>query len=209
MITDKDRRLPPLKSQLERHVLETIESLCNTVISQAASRTLSKYALKASQHIWLLIFSRLKSKPDTRNVFSSLTLFHRSLHTISNRRYRLPARKYILDLFDIKLDSSTLDELARLTRAAEEDLKATGGLVINVPSLASKRKARQSMAASARPRSRRKSTMEGDEDSQAWLASQEEKEVVIKSKAAVRVVGFDDGSAPAQDNVGGALGFEV
>ena len=65
------------------------------------------------------------------------------------------------------------------------------------------------MAASARPRSRRKSTMEGDEDSQAWLASQEEKEVVIKVKAAVRVVGFDDGSAPAQDSVGGALGFEV
>ena len=51
--------------------------------------------------------------------------------------------------------------------------------------------------------------MEGDEDSQAWLASQEEKEVVIKAKAAVRVAGFDDGSAPAHDSVGGALGFEV
>ena len=81
--------------------------------------------------------------------------------------------------------------------------------MINVPSLASKRKARQSMAASARPRSRRKSTMEGDEDSQAWLAAQEEKEVVIKVKSAIRVVGFDDGSVPAQDSAGGALGFEV
>jgi len=155
------------------------------------------------------MLSRLKSKPDTRHVFSSFPLFHRSLHTVSNRRYRLPARKYILDLFDVKLDSSTLEELARLTRAAEEELKLTGGLVINVPSLASKRKARQSMAASARPRSRRKSTMEGDEDSQAWLATQEEKEVVIKVKSTVRVVGFDDGSAPAQDSAGGALGFEV
>lgn len=82
--------------------------------------------------------------------------------------------------------------------------------MINVPSLASKRKARQSMAASARPRSRRKSTMEGDEDSQAWLAAQEDKEVVIKVKPAVRVVGFDDGLTPAQDSTaGGALGFEV
>ena len=81
--------------------------------------------------------------------------------------------------------------------------------MVNMPSLASKRKARQSMAASARPRSRRKSTMEGDEDSQAWLAAQEEKEVVIKVKSVVRVVGFDDGSSPAQDSAGGALGFEV
>ena len=51
--------------------------------------------------------------------------------------------------------------------------------------------------------------MEGDEDSQAWLAAQDEKEVVIKVKSAVRVVGFDDGSASAEENVGGALGFEV
>jgi hypothetical protein len=51
--------------------------------------------------------------------------------------------------------------------------------------------------------------MEGDEDSQAWLAAQEEKEVVIKVKPAIRVAGFDDGSAPAQDSPGGALGFKV
>jgi len=51
--------------------------------------------------------------------------------------------------------------------------------------------------------------MEGDEESQAWLATQDEKEVVIKVKPAVRVVGFDDGSAPAQESTGGALGFEV
>ena len=51
--------------------------------------------------------------------------------------------------------------------------------------------------------------MEGDEDSQAWLAAQEEKEVVIKVKPTLRVVGFDDGSAAAQESAGGALGFEV
>lgn len=69
-------------------------------------------------------------------------------------------------------------ELAWFTRVAEEELKATGTLV-RLPRLASKRKARWSMAASAWPRSRRKSAIKGDEDSQTWLAAREEKEVVI------------------------------
>ena len=50
------------------------------------------------------------------------------------------------------------------------------------------------------PRSMRKCTTEGEEGRQTWLAAQEETDVVIKVKPTVRVVGFDDASAPAQDS---------
>jgi hypothetical protein len=75
----------------------------------------------------------------------------------------------ILDPFDIILDSAALEELAQLTRATEEELKAAGGLLINVPSLAGKRKARQSMTATW-PQTRSRWT-DGEEDRQAWLAA--------------------------------------
>jgi len=47
-------------------------------------------------------------------------MFFRALHTISTQRYRLPVRRYILDLFNVELDS---DVVAALMDCAES-LKA-------------------------------------------------------------------------------------
>lgn len=62
----------------------------------------------------------MKSRPEYKPVFSSVSTFYRALHTISTQRYRLPVRRYILDLFDIELDSDvakSLTEQAKTLKA--------------------------------------------------------------------------------------------
>jgi rapamycin-insensitive companion of mTOR len=47
-------------------------------------------------------------------------MFFRALHTISTQRYRLPVRRYILDLFNIELDHEvvlSLHDYAKSLRA--------------------------------------------------------------------------------------------
>lgn len=39
-------------------------------------------------------------------------MFYRALHTISSQRYRMPVRRYVLDLFNIDLDADVARELA-------------------------------------------------------------------------------------------------
>jgi rapamycin-insensitive companion of mTOR len=46
--------------------------------------------------------------------FSSITLFHRALHTISNNHYLAPVRRFILDLFDVSLEPDILVQLHHL-----------------------------------------------------------------------------------------------
>lgn len=193
---DSDRRLPPLKSQHERDVLEAIENLCNTVIANAASRTLAK----------------LKSKADAKQIFSSTLLLHRALHAISTRRYRFPVRRYIIELFDIKLDEGVLEELAQHERQAHEELMSGGGLALSQRNSHShghhshgSRRSRHSM----RVKSRRRSNAEfrnvgGQEDDNAqWNGSGvPDSPVVVRAKANMqRVIGFDastdDGLASA------------
>lgn len=53
----------------------------------------------------------MKSRPEYRPVFSSPSTFYRALHTISTQRYRLPVRRYILDLFNIELDTDVVKSL--------------------------------------------------------------------------------------------------
>ncbi|TDL23281.1 hypothetical protein BD410DRAFT_858667 [Rickenella mellea] len=89
------RRLVLPTQQAEVEVMTAIHNLANTVIANAASRSLAK----------------LKTRPEYRSVFSSPSLFYRVLHTISTQRYRLPVRRYILDLFDIQLDSNVIKTL--------------------------------------------------------------------------------------------------
>jgi len=63
----------------------------------------------------------MKSRPEYRSVFSSPTTFYRALHIISTQRYRLPVRRYILDLFNIQLDA----ELVQALSDCAKSLRAT------------------------------------------------------------------------------------
>lgn len=40
-------------------------------------------------------------------------MLYRALHTISSQRYRMPVRRYVLDLFTIDLDADIARELAQ------------------------------------------------------------------------------------------------
>lgn len=64
----------------------------------------------------------MKSKSEYRNAFSSCTFFYRILDMLSTQRFRLPVRRYILDLFDIQLDADVVQELT----ACAQKLQAPG-----------------------------------------------------------------------------------
>ncbi|KAJ7107266.1 Rapamycin-insensitive companion of mTOR, N-term-domain-containing protein, partial [Mycena crocata] len=73
-----ESRLIPPTSQTELDVITAIHNLANTVIANAASRSLA----------------RMKSRPEFKSIFSSPAMFFRALHTVSTQRYRLPVRRY-------------------------------------------------------------------------------------------------------------------
>lgn len=59
----------------------------------------------------------MKSRLEHRALFSSPTMLYRALHTISTQRYRLPVRRYILDMFNIELNGNVV---AALNECAEK-----------------------------------------------------------------------------------------
>lgn len=184
-LLDSDRRLPPLKSQHERDALEAIENLCNTVVANAASRTLAKF----------------KSRTDTRHIFSSTVLLQRALHSISTRRYRFPVRRYILELFDIKLNGFILDEIAHHQRQAVEELRIGGPAVLSLKHVHShghnsqgSRRSRHSMRGKARRRSNAEFRNVGaDNEAHHWNGSGvPDSPVIVRPKADIqKVAGFD------------------
>ncbi|THH20076.1 hypothetical protein EW146_g1188 [Bondarzewia mesenterica] len=97
---DSVNHLVPPTSQAEEEVVTAISNLSNAVIANTASRSLAK----------------LKSRPEYRKVFSSLSMFYRGLHMISTSRYRLPVRRFIFDLFDIELNYDVVKQLAEYAR---------------------------------------------------------------------------------------------
>lgn len=44
-------------------------------------------------------------------------MFFRALHTISTQRYRLPVRRYILDLFNVEVNVDTIAALSSSSKA--------------------------------------------------------------------------------------------
>lgn len=88
-------RLKPTTSPQEKEVVTAIQNLANSVIANASSRTLT----------------RLKSRPEYRLVFSSPAVFFRVLHIISTQRFRLPVRRYIIDLFNIEMNAELVSAL--------------------------------------------------------------------------------------------------
>lgn len=67
-----------------------------------------------------LMTVRMKSRPEYRAIFTSPKMFYRALHIISTRRYRLPVRRYIIDLFNLELNP----ELVLAFSESAESLKA-------------------------------------------------------------------------------------
>ncbi|EMD39883.1 hypothetical protein CERSUDRAFT_112137 [Gelatoporia subvermispora B] len=89
-------RLKPAETEQEAEVMTAIYNLANTVIANAASRSLA----------------RMKARPEYRHIFSSPSMFYRALHTVSSQRYKLPVRRYIFDLFNIDLDADSVKALS-------------------------------------------------------------------------------------------------
>ncbi|KAF9533164.1 Rapamycin-insensitive companion of mTOR, N-term-domain-containing protein [Crepidotus variabilis] len=87
--------LIPPTAEHEIEAITAIQNLANAVIANAASRSLA----------------RLKSRPETRGMFSSPEMLYRSLHLISTQRYRLPVRRYILELFTQEMDQDLVTAL--------------------------------------------------------------------------------------------------
>ncbi|KAF8895478.1 Rapamycin-insensitive companion of mTOR, N-term-domain-containing protein [Infundibulicybe gibba] len=97
----KSPRLIPSSIETEMEVITAIQNLANTVIANAASRSLA----------------RMKSRPEYRAVFTSPSMFFRALHIISTQRYRLPVRRYILDLFNLELCPEVVTTLLECSKS--------------------------------------------------------------------------------------------
>lgn len=67
----------------------------------------------------------MKSRAKYKHIFASTSMLFRALHAISSQRYRLPVRRYILDLFNIELDESIVKRLAE--HAVRLRVKSTPG----------------------------------------------------------------------------------
>ncbi|KAH6907986.1 Rapamycin-insensitive companion of mTOR, N-term-domain-containing protein [Coprinopsis sp. MPI-PUGE-AT-0042] len=84
---------------------QAIQNLSNTVIANAASRTLTK----------------LKAKSESKSAFHSPEMLYRALHIISTQRYRFPVRRYIMDLFNVELNP----QLSASLNTAAQKLKVS------------------------------------------------------------------------------------
>lgn len=126
----------------------------------------------------------MKSRPEFKAIFSSPAMFFRALHTVSTQRYRLPVRRYIMDLFTIDLDA---DVVAALTDAAKT-LKAH-------PSYKPSKESNRVSMFGPLGRPRRSSESDDDEgeldvDDEAPTAPAGE-QPVISLRPVTRTVGFD------------------
>lgn len=67
------------------------------------------------------VLSRLKRQH--KRLFTSIPLFYRALHTLSSSHHRLPIRRFLFDLFDVRLSPATVSGLldAARTLKAEPD----------------------------------------------------------------------------------------
>ncbi|KAH7098966.1 Rapamycin-insensitive companion of mTOR, N-term-domain-containing protein [Auriculariales sp. MPI-PUGE-AT-0066] len=169
--------LPPLPTQAERDALNCIYNLSNTVIANASSRTLAK----------------LKSRPETRDVFSSLRLFDRALQALSTQRYRQPVRRYIFELFDVRLDSIVVQSLQEHRRTTILGAKPGASNRSKTPGLPN-----------ARLRRTRRGSGSSESDSEDdYIASETEREIKpMKLRPAQVIVGGFEISDDEDDSDG-------
>ncbi|KAI0087847.1 Rapamycin-insensitive companion of mTOR, N-term-domain-containing protein [Irpex rosettiformis] len=165
-IDDGSNRLEPPASEEEIEVMTAIYNLANTVIANAASRTLTK----------------MKSRREYRRIFASTTMLYRALHVISSQRYRLPVRRYIIDLFNVELNDEVVKKLGE--HAIRLKLHSSTSSVV--------RGRMRAMSILGRP-ARHHHVSESDEES---VSDEEEvpevkKHPVVNLPPQIRIAGFD------------------
>ncbi|PIL22333.1 hypothetical protein GSI_15021 [Ganoderma sinense ZZ0214-1] len=175
-----DSKLAAPESPEEMEVMTAIYNLANTVIANAASRTLTK----------------MKSKPEYRHIFTSPSMFYRALHTISSQKYRMPVRRYIFDLFNIELDADVVKQLSDCAISLRIPLAAQGQEAVEaVDTSPVQEKPRQTTMQTFRPRPTRHHVSESEDEE----SDVEEKEVTAKKPRAPvmslrpksRIIGFN------------------
>lgn len=132
----------------------------------------------------------MKSKSEYRSVFSSSSSYYRVLHILSTRRYRLPVRRYILELFDVQLDASVVQTLVECSKAFSE----TGTSSTSTSPKVTKAQPRVVSMFGRSVRGRRPS--ESDDDESLGSSDEEEKTEVGRPVSLLpvkRVSGFDGG----------------
>ncbi|ODO05811.1 hypothetical protein I350_04872 [Cryptococcus amylolentus CBS 6273] len=87
--------LPKLHG-VEKEIIISISKLSNYVLAAGAMNNLKRIRTRHPKY------------------FSSVTLFHRALQTISTNHFQAPVRRFILELFEVKLDRHALIQLAGL-----------------------------------------------------------------------------------------------
>ena len=115
-----DNRPVPPTAEHELEVVTALQNLSNTVIANAASRSLARFVNAPYSNVLCLMTSRIKARPEFKSSFTSPQMLYRALHIISTQRYRLPVRRYILDLFNLELNPQLVNAL----NTAADDLRA-------------------------------------------------------------------------------------
>ena len=124
----------------------------------------------------------MKSRREYRRIFASTTMFYRALHVISSQRYRLPVRRYIIDLFNVELNEEVVKKLGE--HAVRLKLQSSASSVV--------RGRIRAMSILGRP-ARHHHVSESDEES----ASDEEEVPEVKKHPTLtlrpqqRIIGFD------------------
>ncbi|CAL1712811.1 unnamed protein product [Somion occarium] len=171
-VPDSSRiRLKPPKTEEEIEVMTAIYNLANTVIANTASRSLA----------------RMKARPEYRHVFSSPSMLYRALHTISSQRYRLPVRRYILDLFNIELDLDVVRTLAECQSSLSLPPDATQAQAAPPPA--------RVVSIVGRPGHHRKAS-DSDEESimdEEVVSPVVERQPTISLRPVSRIIGFGGG----------------
>ncbi|OCF45562.1 sterility protein Ste20 [Kwoniella heveanensis CBS 569] len=99
---DVEPQYPPLPklTGLEAEIMTSIANLSNYVLAAGAMNNLKRIRNRHPRY------------------FSSVTLFHRALRSISTNHYQAPVRRFILDLFELKLEEDVLTQLVGVEQMA-------------------------------------------------------------------------------------------
>lgn len=129
----------------------------------------------------------MKSRSEYRRIFSSTTMLYRAMHAISSQHYKLPVRRYIMDLFNVELEEEVVKKLYEHAKR----LKLQPGM---------RTRAARAMSIVGRPPQRRRVSDSDDEsNSDAEELPDMKKHPAIKAPPVNKIAGFDApqvGTAP-------------
>lgn len=106
-----ENRLPPPKSRLERNVILHLSSLGNAIVATKASRALLK--LK-ERHPDLFITNQFAIELNL-NPERAIEMFVRALHLMETQPLRQSVRRYIWELFEVKMDDEFTQKVMNCT----------------------------------------------------------------------------------------------